>query len=65
VTKEVEIDVPKQIIEQISIVQQVGNNNTVTESVSESSKQQSKGGSATSSMCGDPTVASNHNDHSG
>ena len=64
VSKEVEIDVPRQIIVELdpgaaAVI------NTVTESISAPSSSKSKGNSNSSSICGDPTVASNHNDLSG
>ena len=39
--------------------------NTVTESMSGAASSKQSKGSASSSICGDPTVASNHNEHSG
>ena len=60
-TKEVEIEVPRQVM----VTEQVALNvlNTVTESMSGESK--SKANSSSSSICGDPTVASNQNELSG
>ncbi len=54
VTKEIEIEVQRQIIIEQPPVAVL---NTVTESLSGASK--SKRNSSSSSMCGDPTVASN------
>jgi hypothetical protein len=39
--------------------------NTVTESMSAGSSKKGGNNSESSSICGDPTVASNHNEHSG
>ena len=46
-------------------MQQVHAVNTVTESMSGGPSSKQSKGSASSSICGDPTVASNHNEHSG
>ena len=65
VSKLVEIDVPRQIIVEQDQAAAAAVINTVTESISAPSSSKSKGNSNSSSICGDPTVASNHNDLSG
>lgn len=56
---------PRQIIVEQDQAGAAAVINTVTESISAPGSSKSKGDSSSSSICGDPTVASNQNDLSG